>query len=104
MIKFKTNIPSDFGKEYLPIKHCYTPVREKGQKGIYRVAKVNWNQGGYQPLGKADPNDPHEMDKFVGSWGHCRQICDNFIKHINVSPEQENQIVWRSMEVQNEIQ
>ena len=101
MEKFKTNIPKDFGKEYLPIKHCYTPVREEGQKGIYRVAKVNWNQGGYQPLGKADPNDPHEMDKFVGSWGHCRRICDNFNKHINVSHEQENQIVWRSMEVQN---
>ena len=82
-------------------KHCYTPVREEGQRGIYRVAKVTWNQGGYQPLGKADPNDPHEMDKFVGSWGHCRQVCDNFNKHINVSLEQENQIVWRSMEVQN---
>jgi len=41
------------------------------------------------------------MDKFVGSWGHCRQVCDNFNKHINVSIEQENQMVWRSMEVQN---
>ena len=43
-------------------KHCYTPVPEEGQRGIYRVAKVTWNQGGYQPLGKADPNDPHEME------------------------------------------
>ena len=25
-------------------KHCYTPVREEGQRGIYRVAKVTWNQ------------------------------------------------------------
>ena len=32
-------------------KHCYTPVKEEGQRGIYRVAKVTWNQGGYQPLG-----------------------------------------------------
>ena len=100
MTKFKTNIPKDFGNEYKD-KHCYTPVKEDGHQGVYRVAKVTWNEGGYQPLGKANPNDPHELDKFVGPWGHCRQVCDNFNKHINVNLEQENQIVWRSMEVQN---
>ena len=100
MIKFKTNIPDDFGKGYQD-KHCYTPVKEDGEQGVYRVAKIIWNVGGYHPLGKANPNDPHELDKFVGSWGHCRQICDTFNKSINIDTEEENWIVYRSMEVQN---
>ena len=101
MTKFKTNIPKDFGNEYKD-KYCYTPVYDEEQG--YRVAKVTYNETGYRPLGKANPNDPHELDKFCGTYEHCRQVCDNFNKHINVSLEQENQMVWRSMEVQNELQ
>jgi len=44
-------------------KHCFTPVNQGNED--YRVAKVIENESGYYPLGKADPNDPHELDKLL---------------------------------------
>ena len=82
-------------------KHCYTPVKEEGQRGIYRVAKVTWNQGGYQPLGKANPNDPHELDKFVGTYDYAKSICDTWNKRLGISSEEELRIVASSMEMHN---
>ena len=79
-------------------KHCYTPVKEEGQRGIYRVAKVTWNQGGYQPLGKADPNDPHEMDKFVfKNKDQVRSVVDNMNDHLGVNKDRERQIKVSTM-------
>jgi len=101
MTKFKTNIPKDFGNEYKD-KYCYTPVYDEEQG--YRVAKVTYNETGYRPLGKANPNDPHELDKFCGTYEHCRQICDNFNKHINVSRDLEKKLVWLSMELQKDLE
>jgi hypothetical protein len=42
--------------------YCFTDVVEGNR---YRVAKIVENESGYSPLGKANPDDPHEMDKFV---------------------------------------
>ena len=98
MTKFKTNIPDDFGKGYQD-KHCYTPVHDEEQG--YRVAKVTYNEVGYQPLGKANPNDPHELDKFVGTYDYAKSICDTWNKRLGISSEEELRIVASSMEMHN---
>jgi len=71
------------------IKYAFTDVRDGSQ---YRVAKVIENESGYYPLGKANPDDPHELDKFVGDRDHVRIIVDNMNKHMGVSKERERQI------------
>jgi hypothetical protein len=75
-------------------KHCFTPVKENKN---YRVAKVIENEDGYYPLGKANPNDPHELDKFVGDYNHVRNICNTWNKHMEVDAKEEERIVWSSM-------
>lgn len=54
--------------------YCYMVIPAK--KGKYRVAKVIKNEFGYYPLGKSNPNDPNELDKFLGDYEHCKSICD----------------------------
>ena len=75
-------------------KYCYTPVKENEN---YRVAKIIENEDGYYPLGKINPDDPHELDKFVGGYNHVRAICTLWNKHIDVDEKEENRIVWSSM-------
>ena len=76
-------------------KHCFTPVNQGNED--YRVAKVIENESGYYPLGKADPNDPHELDKFVGDYNHAKSICDQWNKHLGIGQEEEPRIVASSM-------
>ena len=75
-------------------KYCYTPVKENEN---YRVAKVIENEDGYYPLGKANPKDPHELDKFVGGYNHVRAVCTEWNKHMDVDEKEEKRIVLTSM-------
>ncbi len=76
-------------------KHCFTPVNQGNED--YRVSKVIENESGYYPLGKADPNDPHELDKFVVDYNHTKSICDQWNKHLGIGQEEELRIVASSM-------
>ncbi len=76
-------------------KHCFTPVNQ-GHKN-YRIAKVIENDSGYYPLGKINPNDPHELDKFIGTYDHAKFICDEWNKHLGISQDEELRIVASSM-------
>jgi hypothetical protein len=76
-------------------KYCFTPVNQGNED--YRVAKVIRNKSGYYPLGKADTNDPHELDKFVGDYNHAKFICDTWNNRLGISAEEEMQIVASTM-------
>ena len=43
----------------------------------------------YQPMGKANPDDPHELDKFVGDKTHVRAIVDKWNKAIGIDHAKE---------------
>ena len=75
-------------------KHCFTPVKENEN---YRVVKVFENEDGYYPLGKANPDDPHELDKITGDYNHVKSICNMWNKHLGVDQKEEERIVWSSM-------
>jgi hypothetical protein len=73
--------------------YCFTDVPEGTYKdNKFRVAKIVENETGYYPLGKANPDDPHEMDKFVGDRDHVRAIVDEWNESINVSKDREREI------------
>ena len=76
------------------IKYAFTDVRDGSQ---YRVAKIVENESGYYPLGKATPDDPHELDKFVGDRDHIRVVVDNMNKHMGVDKETERKIRLSTM-------
>ena len=67
--------------------YCYTDVPE--QDSQFRVAKIVENESGYQPMGKANPDDPHELDKFVGDKTHVRAIVDKWNKAIGIDHAKE---------------
>ena len=77
--------------------YCFTDVPEEGNK--FRVAKIIENESGYYPLTKANPNDPHEIDKFVGDENHVRSIVDNWNKEIGVDSDREWEIKFSTMHV-----
>jgi hypothetical protein len=81
-------------------KYCFTPVNQGNED--YRVAKVIENKSGYYAFGKVNPNDPHELDKFIGNYDYAKSICDAWNKRIGVSPKEEMRIVASSMEVQDD--
>ena len=81
-------------KEKQMIKYAFTDVRDGSQ---YRVAKIVENESGYYPLGKANPDDPHELDKFVGDRDHIRVVVDNMNKHMGVDKETERKIRLSTM-------
>ena len=62
------------------MRHCYTVVDDSETKNNYRVAKVFENKSGYYPLGKKDYSDPHELDKFCGSYDDMF----NIVKFLNI--------------------
>jgi hypothetical protein len=71
------------------MRYCFTDVIDGNQ---FRVAKLIENDKGYYPLTKANPDDPHELDKFVGDQDHVRAIVDNFNKHLGVDRDTEMEI------------
>ena len=71
------------------MRYCFTDVTD-GNK--FRVAKIIENEKGYYPLGKAKPNDPHELDKYVGDEDHIRAVVDNMNKHLGIDKEAEREI------------
>ncbi len=71
------------------MRYCFTDVIDGNQ---FRVAKLIENDKGYYPLTKANPNDPHELDKFVGDQDHVRAIVDNFNKRLGVDRDTEMEI------------
>ena len=81
-------------------KYCFTPVNQGNED--YRVAKVIENKSGYYTFGKANPNDPHELDKFIGNYDYAKSICDAWNKRLGISSEEELRIVASSMEMHNE--
>ena len=75
--------------------YCFTDVVEGNR---YRVAKIVENESGYPPLGKANPDDPHEMDKFVfKSKDQVRSVVDNMNDHLGVNKDRERQIKVSTM-------
>ena len=68
------------------MRYCFTDVIDGNQ---FRVAKLIENDKGYYPLTKANPDDPHELDKFVGDQDHVRAIVDNFNKRLGVDRDTE---------------
>ena len=79
-------------------KYCYIPMPENN--GNHRVVKLIENQAGYFPLGKANPNDPHEIDKFIGNYNQVKIICDMWNKHLNLNEKQIDKIVFKSMKME----
>lgn len=77
------------------IKHCFTMINEGEDK--FRVVKVIQNHSGYYRLGKINPNDPTELDKFIGSYTYAENICANWNKRLGITPEEEMEIVASSM-------
>ena len=49
-------------------------------------------------MGKANPDDPHEMDKFVfKNKDHVRSVVDNMNKHLGVNKDREREIKFSTM-------
>jgi len=70
--------------------YCFTDVVEGNR---YRVAKITENEKGYNPLGKMNKNDPHELDKFVfKNEKEVRIVVDNMNSHLGVDKEREQEI------------
>ena len=78
-------------------RKCYTPVNTT--KG-HRVVVVTENESGYRMLGKMNPADPHELDKWGGSYKEVRAKCDLMNKHLNISAKDESDIIASSMDMQ----
>ena len=75
--------------------YCFTDVVEGNR---YRVAKIVENESGYFPMGKANPDDPHEMDKFVfKSKDQVRSVVDNMNEHLGVNKDREREIKFSTM-------
>ena len=74
---------------------CFTDVPEENEQ--FRVAKIVENEHGYYPLTKANLNDPHEIDKFIGSAMHVRAIVDKWNKEIGVDSDREWEIKFTTM-------
>ena len=74
--------------------YCFTDVRDGTQ---YRVAKIVENESGYSPLGKAKPNDPHELDKWVGDKEEVRAKVKMMNKHLDVNEDREREIRFSTM-------
>ena len=77
------------------IKHCFTMINEGDDK--FRVVKIIYKQSGYYALGKINPDDPTELDKFVGDFTYVENICENWNKRLGISAEEEMEIVASSM-------
>ena len=76
--------------------YCFTDVRDGTQ---YRVAKIVENESGYLPLGKANPDDPHELDKWVGDKEEVRAKVNMMNKHLGVDSDREWEIKFSTMHV-----
>ena len=75
--------------------YCFTDVVEGNR---YRVAKIVENESGYSPLGKANPDDPHEMDKFVfKSLDQVRSVVNNMKENLGVNKHREVEIKLSTM-------
>ena len=75
--------------------YCFTDVVD-GNK--FRVAKITENESGYNPLGKMNKNDPHEMDKFVfNTEEEVRIVVDNMNSHLGVDKDREWKIKASTM-------
>jgi len=74
--------------------YCFTDVKEGTQ---YRVAKIIENESGYFPMCKANSDDPHEMDKWIGDKDHIRIVVANMNKHLGVDKDREREIRFSTM-------
>ena len=75
--------------------YCFTDVVD-GNK--FRVAKITENESGYNPLGKMNKNDPHELDKFVfDTKKEARIVVDNMNSHLGVDEDREWEIKVSTM-------
>jgi len=76
-------------------KYAFTDVPEENNK--FRVAKIVENEAGYYPLTKANPDDPHEIDKYVGDKNHVRAVVNAMNKHLGVDSDREWEIKFSTM-------
>ena len=74
--------------------YCFTDVRDGAQ---YRVAKIVENESGYSPLGKSKPNDPHELDKWVGDKEEVRAKVNMMNKNLDIDEDREREIRFSTM-------
>ena len=75
--------------------YCFTDVPEEGNK--FRVAKIVENESGYYPLVKAKPDDPHELDKWVGDKEEVRAKVNMMNKHLDIDEDREREIRFSTM-------
>lgn len=80
--------------------YCFIPVPDNNQ--LHRVAKVYKNVNGYFPLGKRNPKDPNELDKFVGRYDQVKIICDMWNKYLKLSENEIDEIVLMSFSAEEE--
>ena len=75
--------------------YCFTDVVDGDQ---FRIAKITENESGYNPLGKMNKNDPHELDKFVfDTKKEARIVVDNMNSHLGVDEDREWEIKFSTM-------
>tara|TARA_R100001163_G_C5022720_1_gene165102 strand:+ start:543 stop:812 length:270 start_codon:yes stop_codon:yes gene_type:complete len=83
-------------------KYCFTLVHDGLTKweDKFRVAKVIEDEVGYYPLGKKDPGDPTELDKFSGSYDDMLNVCEFMNSKLNLSEEEKDKIILSSMKLE----
>ena len=79
------------------MRHCFTVVSDSELENNYRVAKVIENESGYYPLVKRNNDDPHELDKYIGSQDEVRAKVDLMNKHLGVDKDREWEIKASTM-------
>tara|TARA_R100001509_G_C4730143_1_gene169591 strand:+ start:82 stop:354 length:273 start_codon:yes stop_codon:yes gene_type:complete len=85
-------------------RFCFTTVADGDAKrdGL-RVAKVVENESGYYPLGKQNPNDPHELDKwFSYDADHIVKLVKSMNKNMGHTQQDVDDIVFSSVKAQFE--
>ena len=82
-------------------KYCFTVITDEiTDHQTHRVVKVVEGQSGYYPLGKANPDDPHELDKFSGSYPDMKGICDFMNNNLKLSEDDIEHIIHTSIQRQ----
>jgi hypothetical protein len=81
-------------------RYCFTVVTDDlTDHETFRVAKVIEHEIGYYPLGKKDYSDPHELDKFCGSYDDMFNIVKFLNSKLKLSDEEIQKIILSSMKL-----
>ena len=89
---------------YMKNRFCFTTIADGDAKrdGL-RVAKVIENERGYYPLGKQNPNDPHELDKwFSYDADHIVKLVKSMNENMGHTQQDVDDIVFSSVRLQFE--